>query len=649
MSLFSSSKKNGVFFFNHIYLIVMLSPLFLHAQDYYWTGSEGDHDFFNESNWFNDSLGQSPQSGTINPNQPIAYDLLLSCDVSALSSPIAGIVFEPTKTLYISSGVLNANSFSGGTLVINEDSYVHLHAYEPLINNAIVDFNSPSSWLRLQNVTPNLAYDAYLSSFFINDQSAQYPINLRMDNYYDTGTVVRSYNSDFSPLTIYSDQNIIGLSANIKVGQIYNGSSIPNQLNNNIHSFYLKRGYMLTLAVNEDGTGKSKVFIASESDLEVHILPNFLQQDGVSFLRVVPWNWVSKKGTAGDISSLNNTWFYRWNNQGFSDLQREYTPMAWGYGAANDDSDIELYISKYKSTHVLGFNEPDDCDGQSGQYNDLCDVSVAISVYENLMKTGLRIASPACRQGAVFNWLNNFYQAAVENDIRIDVIAVHWYDWGSNPQSTPNANPNTIFSRFKTYLEDVYDLYGLPIWITEFNGNKYRSTEKNRQFMELAIPYLESVSFVERYAWFEPQNTIIAEDPGNAEFFDEDMNLTDLGIYYKNYPSTASVPLPYHTGANNLTGQVDINHYSPICIPANSLSIENEAQAQNPTLKVFPNPATDKLKILFSEPIKSINLYSVNGLFIKKKIVNGYIDISDLAKGLYFLSLNQHNIKFLKH
>jgi hypothetical protein len=94
---------------------------------------------------------------------------------------------------------------------------------------------------------------------------------------------------------------------------------------------------------------------------------------------------------------------------------------------------------------------------------------------------------------------------------------------------------------------------------------------------------------------------------------------------------------------------VDINHYSPICIPANSLSIENEAQAQNPTLKVFPNPATDKLKILFSEPIKSINLYSVNGLFIKKKIVNGYIDISDLAKGLYFLSLNQHNIKFLKH
>ena len=79
------------------------------------------------------------------------------------------------------------------------------------------------------------------------------------------------------------------------------------------------------------------------------------------------------------------------------------------------------------------------------------------------------------------------------------------------------------------------------------------------------------------------------------------------------------------------------------------MSIENEAQAQNTTLKVFPNPATDKFKILFSETIKSIKLYTVNWIFIKKKVVNGYIDISDLAKGLYFLSLNQHNIKFLKN
>ena len=107
---------------------------------------------------------------------------------------------------------------------------------------------------------------------------------------------------------------------------------------------------MVTMAVNGDGTGKSQVFIASEEDLEIHSLPNFFQS-GVSFIRVLPWNWVSKKGTAGDISAMNNRWFYRWNNQGNSDLSREYVPMAWGYGGADDIDDINLYKSKYKSIY----------------------------------------------------------------------------------------------------------------------------------------------------------------------------------------------------------------------------------------------------------------------------------------------------------
>lgn len=633
---------------NFSFCVLFLITNTLFAQDYYWLGNGGDDDFFNESNWFNDSLGQSPQSGTIDPNQPIAYNLLLSCEVSALSSPLNEIVFEPSKRLYISNGVLEANSISGGTLVLNEKSYVHLQDFEPLKNNATIHFNSPLSWLRLQNVNPNQVNENYVSYFFINDVNSSFPLNMRLDNYYESGTVIRPYNSDVSPLTIYFNENITGTSANIAVDQIFNGSSIPNQLNNNIRSFYLERGYMLTLAVNEDGTGKSKVFIASEKDLEIHVLPNFLQQGGVSFLRVVPWNWVSKKGTGGDILGMDNSWFYRWSNQGLSDLQREYTPMAWGFGAANDDSDIELYKSKYKSTHVLGFNEPDDCEGQSGQYNHLCDVPVAISVYENLMKTGLRLVSPACRQGAVFNWLNSFNQEAVENDIRIDVIAVHWYDWGANPQGSPNANPNTIFNRFKTYLEDVYELYGLPIWITEFNGNKYRSTETNRQFMELAIPYLESVDFIERYAWFEPQNITIAEDPGNGEFFDDAMNLTDIGTFYKNYQSTPSIPEDYYVGLNNLNDEVLTNQYTNICNPVSSLSTPADDYTQNVTLKVIPNPATNKIKIIFSEPIKSIKLYSITGSFINKQLINGYIDVSDLPIGVYFLSVNQYPIKFLK-
>lgn len=134
-----------------------------------------------------------------------------------------------------------------------------------------------------------------------------------------------------------------------------------------MQSFYLKKGYMLTLATNADGTGKIKVFIASEEDLQIQSLPDYLSYT-ISFLRITPWNWVSKKGTAGDIQGMDNTWFYRWNNQGTSDLQRECTPMSWGYEGADDMEDVNLYRSKDKATHVLGFNEPDNCNGQSGQY-----------------------------------------------------------------------------------------------------------------------------------------------------------------------------------------------------------------------------------------------------------------------------------------
>ena len=642
----------------HVIFLYFLVTNTLFSQELYWTGNGGDANFFNESNWANIVSGQPPESGSINPSQPINFDLLLSCEAHTTSTevtniasqtphifnqgitepwpyvynaaiigdgnngaeqtfvinvtdlpsgsvnyrvnktvsngnwsqgnsqalslgintitvssvdfertvnvqfssgavnfdsislneniiyslPNSSIVLESSKTLQISNGVLDAYSFSGGTLILNENSYVHLSGNTPLLEDIQVYINSNMSWLRLNNVTPTLAYDNYLSQFFVFDDYSEYPTNIRLDNYYDNGVVVRAQNFEATPLTIYSNENLNGSEASIIIDQIYSGASIPTQMNDNIRSFYLKRGHMLTLAVNEDGTGKSNVYIASEEDLEIHTLPNSLLE-GISFVRVIPWNWVSKKGTAGDIVGMDNTWFYRWSNNGLSDMQRECPPMSWGFGGANDDGDISLYRSIYKSTHVLGFNEPDDCNGQSGQYNNLCDVNVALGIYENLMKTGLRLVSPACRQGAAFEWLNTFNQQAIQNDIRIDVIAVHWYDWGGSPQNLPNVSPSAILDRFSTYLNEVYNLYGLPIWITEFNGNKYRSTEVNRQFMELAIPYLESLNFVERYAWFEPQNVTIPEDPGNAEFYDDAMNLTDIGLFYKNHQSTPSIPV----------------------------------------------------------------------------------------------------------
>ena len=43
---------------------------------------------------------------------------------------------------------------------------------------------------------------------------------------------------------------------------------------------------------------------------------------------------------------MNNDWFYRWSNTGESDLKREYAPMVWGRGAADEQEDMGILTSK---------------------------------------------------------------------------------------------------------------------------------------------------------------------------------------------------------------------------------------------------------------------------------------------------------------
>lgn len=741
-------------------IIVFFIPLLSFSQTYIWEGESGDSYFFNENNWINSISGEHPSPGTINPNEPINYDLHLNCDVfTGLSSDIASetpdifefgpnvtwpyiytvatigdgnngsqqtfkinitslpedggyfriirtvangnwyfpsqsaltlglnsfnvnsvnfdrsikiqfssgaiafdsitlngvsiynlpeqpIILNPSNSLQISNGTLKASSISGGNIILDENSYLHLSESDPVLNDVSFNFISGTAWICMEQVVPNDVNDLMLSQISVNDSNAFYPENFRLDNYYSNGTVIRPEIPETFPLSVFSGENLTGIESLIGVNEVYSGASIPNQMNDGIGSFQLQKGYMLTMAVNADGTGKSQVFIASETEIEIHSLPESLQSN-VSFIRVLPWNWVSKKGTAGDVIGMNNTWYYRWNNQGISDLQREYAPMAWGYGAANDESDILTYQSKYKSTHILGFNEPDDCNGQSGQYNNMCDEGTAVAVYQNLMKTGLRMVSPACRQGAVFNWLNSFNQLAIENDIRIDVIAVHWYDWNSDPQNSINADPQSIFIRFKSYLNQVYDLYGLPIWITEFNANKYRSFEVNRQFMELAIPYLESLDFVERYAWFEP-NPVEPANIGNGGYFDSNGDLTDIGEFYKNYPTNPAIPQASFVGSNNLIDETSLNQFSSSCSPENELSNGPILITENKTLKVFPNPATESVKVTCTFPIRDFKMYNINGLLINKKLIQGQIDVSDLPTGMYIIVVDYQHCKFLK-
>ena len=539
---------------------ILLIGFFANAQDIVWTGSASNNDFFDEGNWKNSVTNLAPGSGSIDPGLAINLQLQINTVVPTIVAN--GEINVGSGSLAIGMSSLTAQSFSGagGTFTINEGAYVELSATAPFkftTPQVQINFSSGLAWIKTTNVTARLVSVSYLGLIKVNGVASVYKSNLRIDNYYLTGCVIRANLASSTPLTVYDGANLQGSTVGIPVNTIHNGAAIPGAMNDKIESFLLKKGFMVTIADEADGTGSSKNYIASESDLVINEFPKLLQ-NSISFIRVLPWNWVTKKGRNDTGIDLNTTWRYQWNHTESSSVNWEFAPMSWGHGTTTDEG-IAGFVAKYGSPYIMSFNEPDDCTGQSGQYGfpgspKLCDIDEAVRLHKNFMKTGMRIVSPGGREEAPFGWLKNFHQKATAQNIRIDVIAVHWYDWGSNP--TVNTAPTAlqVFNRFKAYLTNVYNLYGLPIWITEFNANPARSQAINAGFLELALPYLESLDYIERYCWF-PYNT------GTHFYTTLDAGATTLsqvGTIYKNInnttpvASTPSVPEATVNQNNNL-------------------------------------------------------------------------------------------------
>lgn len=603
-------------------LLIIIITLFFnssYSQRLIWTGKENSN-FFNEINWLVEGSNTSPIPNTINPLTPVNRELIIT---NADFINANGTINLGSGSISITSSNLEALAIQSGTLKINEGGYINIANGDGLQNNVSIEINHPLAWIKLDKTNPQAVLDNYLNQITVDGNNAIYSQNLRLDNYYTKGCVIRIDDENIAALHVFEGTNLSGNNAHINSGIIASENEIPNNLNNKIKSFLLHKGYMATMAVNSDGTGLSQVYIASEEDLIINNLPSSLLSD-ISFIRVVPWNWVDKKGTGGDILGLDNSWYYKWNNQGDSDMERECTPMAWGKGAADSQEDVDKYIGKYKTTHVLAFNESDNCNDQSGQYGELCNTDVAVATYENLMKTGLRLVSPSCRENAPFGWLKEFYDKATAQNIRIDVIGVHWYDWGSNPANSPNTSPQNVFNRFKNYLQNVYDLYGLPIWITEFNANPNRATWVNKGFMELALPYLESLDYVERYAWFQPNS-------GVADYYESD-DYTAVGEFYKNQISSPAVPNA------SLSSDSNLNEAILSSKSYNSLNFVT-----------YPNPVKDQLYIQSFSKIKCIEIYDLNGqLLLKSRRGDQTINTKGLKRGTYILKINDKLNKFIK-
>lgn len=223
------------------------------------------------------------------------------------------------------------------------------------------------------------------------------------------------------------------------------------------------------------------------------------------------------------VAALKPSWHYYWGWElpEKEPLGVEFVPMIWGCRSVDEalDEKLAALTRASRPRHLLGFNEPD----AKEQAN--MPVALALQAWPKLMKTGLRMGSPATVHPDN-EWMKGFMKQAAEKKYRVDFVCVHWY-------GGPNA------ASLIKKLEQVHQLYGKPIWITEFAvadwnaktraANKH-SPETILRFMKEVLPQLDKLDCVERYAWFSA-----AEDSaplGPSALFHADGSLTELGKAY---------------------------------------------------------------------------------------------------------------------
>eukprot|EP00937_MAST-01D_sp_MAST-1D-sp2_P005532 g5532.t1 len=163
--------------------------------------------------------------------------------------------------------------------------------------------------------------------------------------------------------------------------------------------------------------------------------------------------------------------------------------MVWG------SSDVEKIPQIDRSADaLLGFNEPDNCNGQS-----CMSVDEAVRLWPQLRATGMRLGSPAVTTGGG-DWLGSFlYRVGcgpqATPPCQVDFLALHYYG-ACDAQS------------FHAFLENWRRPYpDLPLWVTEFSCPSFSSgggtVEDNLRFMQSALPGIgQAAPTLERYAWF---------------------------------------------------------------------------------------------------------------------------------------------------
>ena len=231
------------------------------------------------------------------------------------------------------------------------------------------------------------------------------------------------------------------------------------------------------------------------------------------------------------LTRLGAGWAYNWSADtppGPANPQLDWVPMVWGSGSVTPTVLAALRRDRRdrRAHALLGFNEPD-----SGSQSNMTPAQAA-ALWPKLESTGLALGSPATAT-PTDGWLAQFMTLVRRHHLRVNFIALHYYQDFTNPDAV---------AQLRSQLIDIHRRYRRPIWITEIGALDIArwgepmmhppSGAAAVRYMDQLLPMLNALPFVQRYAWFTDN---CWNDSGchASSLFDGRGRLTRLGSVFR--------------------------------------------------------------------------------------------------------------------
>lgn len=459
-------------------------------------------------------------------------------------------IFAAALTLLVSSGMIARNEITTVEQVtesVNVDTDIDyvISGATPFGAMGSVNITSTEhAVVIIEKVRPSDVLKNLMGNIFINGEAAVDGTNCQV-RMFNRGAIILPYDQNFKPLTCYTEENFGGKSYNGYTEGSSGGfmkTMNSTNLNNQVKSFKLKRGYMVTFATGVSGWGYSRCFIADLEDLEINV-PAPLNGKASSY-RLFKWWNASKSGVHGTNREMNRalhtTSCFDWAQGNASLLpDQEWVPNH----IYEDWPSAATCGSVTGSCHMKTNNEPGNDKDDHPQ-----DVETVLNNWQNLMRTGMRLCSESSHDGSMGH-LTQFINAIDERGWRCDILDLHGY-WDGQ------------WNNLDWYISNYGK--GRPCWFSEWiwgaswsnNGAFAEGRRSDDATYNGTVPILQKLianKKVERFFYWN-------DEQWYTKIY-RDGSLTKLGRYYADMetglaynPANEYVPKIVYNEPSELTG-----------------------------------------------------------------------------------------------